>query len=67
MNCATITLVPKVPNPSLAKDLRLVALCFTLSKIITARLQTAIADIVDVAQSGFIPGRMISENILMAT
>lgn len=71
VNCATISLVPKVPNPTLAKDFRPIACCTTLykfiSKVLTARLQQVITEVVDSAQSGFIPGRQISENILMAS
>lgn len=71
MNCATITLVPKVPSPSMAKDLRPIACCTMLykiiSKVLTARLQTVIAGVINVAKSGFIPGRRLSDNVLMAT
>ena len=49
----------------------LVALCFVLykiiAKILTARLQNVVDHLIDPAQSGFIPGRQICDNILLAT
>ncbi|XP_021775316.1 uncharacterized protein LOC110739160, partial [Chenopodium quinoa] len=55
-NCTTLTLVPKIQNPS-----------FIISKILTARLAQVVGDIVDEAQAGFIPGKHIGDNILLAT
>lgn len=37
-----------------------------ISKILTSRMQTTIGDVVNYAQSRFIPGRVISDNILLA-
>jgi len=60
MNCTSITLVPKVPNPTLVKDFIPIASCSMLykriSKILTARLQKVVHQVVDLAQSGFVPG-----------
>ena len=70
-NCTSITLVPKVPNPSKVKDFRPIACCTVIyklvAKILTTRMQSVIGDVVNEAQSGFIPGRQISDNILLAT
>lgn len=38
-----------------------------ISKILTARMQGVIGDVVSHAHSGFIPGRVISDNIMLAS
>ncbi|XP_021773606.1 uncharacterized protein LOC110737576 [Chenopodium quinoa] len=62
-NCTTITLVPKVQNPSYAKDYRPIACCTVLyklvSKILTARLALVLCEIIDEAQAGFISRKHI--------
>ncbi|XP_021765923.1 uncharacterized protein LOC110730426 [Chenopodium quinoa] len=70
-NCTTITLVPKIPNASHVKDFRPIPCCTMvyklISKVITARLATIIGEIIDDAQTGFILGKHIGDNILLAT
>ncbi|XP_059310476.1 uncharacterized protein LOC132061833 [Lycium ferocissimum] len=70
INCTAITLVPKVPNPSTIKDYRPIACCTVLYKIIAkvlaARLQKVLPSIISEAQSGFVPGRKISDNVILA-
>lgn len=70
-NCTTITLVPKISQPSYAKEYRPIACCTVLykliSKILTCRLGKVIGEVVDDAQAGFIPGKHIGDNILLAT
>ncbi|XP_021734452.1 uncharacterized protein LOC110701169 [Chenopodium quinoa] len=50
-NCTTITLVPKIPNPSHVKDFRPIACCTVvyklISKVITARLAAVIGEVFD--------------------
>ncbi|KAH0682270.1 hypothetical protein KY289_020022 [Solanum tuberosum] len=50
VNCTTITLVPKVDNPTTVKDYRPIACCTLLykliSKVLPARLQEVIASII---------------------
>lgn len=52
-NCTTITLVPKVQNPSYAKEFWPIACCTTaykiISKIITGRLAKVIGEVIDEA------------------
>lgn len=70
-NCTSITLVPKVDSPSSVKDYRPIACCNVIykliSKILTNRLAAVIGEVVDAAQAGFIPGKNIADNILLAT
>ncbi|XP_056688098.1 uncharacterized protein [Spinacia oleracea] len=70
-NTTSITLVPKVLNPTLVKYFRPIACCNVVyklvSKVLTTRMQTVISEVVNEAQSGFIPGRQIADNILLAT
>lgn len=67
----TITLVPKVQHPSYVKEYRPIACCTVLykiiSKILTKRIAGVIGKVVNDAQSGFIPGKQIKDNILLAT
>ncbi|XP_056697419.1 uncharacterized protein [Spinacia oleracea] len=71
INCTTITLVPKISNPTKVKDFRPIACCTTLykiiSKILTSRLQMVVGSVVSECQAGFIPGRHIADNIMLAT
>ena len=71
LNCTVITLIPKIHNATRVKDFRHIACCTMLykiiSKILTNRLQRVIGEVVNEAQSGFIPGRHIADNILLVT
>lgn len=71
LNCATITMIPKIKNPSHVKDFRSIACCTLLyklvAKVLTNRLQKMIDKAVNISQSGFIPGRQIIDNILIAS
>nr|CCA65981.1 hypothetical protein [Beta vulgaris subsp. vulgaris] len=71
INCTAVTLIPKIDEAKHAKDYRPIACCSTLykiiSKILTKRLQAVITEVVDCAQTGFIPERHIGDNILLAT
>ena len=69
INTTTISLIPKVQNPSSLTDFRPISCCNTIykciSKIIANRIKEALPSLVDPAQSAFIPGRQIRDNILL--
>ena len=71
MNITLLTLIPKFGQPLFAKDFRPIACCTMLYKIIakvlTNRLGQVIQEVVSPSQAGFIPGRFIADNILLAT
>lgn len=70
INCTTLTLIPKIPNPTTVKDYRPIACCTVLykliSKVLAARLQKVMSYIISEAQAGFVPGRGIADNIVLA-
>ena len=69
INCTIIALVPKVPNPSSMHDYRPIFCCNTIykciSKIIASRIKRCIPYIIFPAQTTFVQGRSIADNILL--
>ncbi|KAI9195736.1 hypothetical protein LWI28_017625 [Acer negundo] len=69
LNATIISLVPKVPNPSMMKDFRPISYCNTLykiiAKIIANRIKPCLPDIISPSQSVFVAGRSIGDNILL--
>ncbi|XP_020249117.1 uncharacterized protein LOC109826498 [Asparagus officinalis] len=70
VNSTSITLIPKVHCPQTPADFRPISCCNCLykfiSKILANRLQSVIGSIISEAQSAFVKGRQISNNILLA-
>ncbi|KAA3464007.1 reverse transcriptase [Gossypium australe] len=69
-NTTDIVLIPKVSQPITLVNFRPISLCTVMYKLVTKtianRLQDVIGGCIDKAQSAFIPGRLISDNVLLA-
>jgi hypothetical protein len=70
VNNTSIILVPKKDAPDELKDFRPVSLCNVIYKIVAKclvnRLRPFLHDLISPTQSAFIPGRMITDNPLIA-
>lgn len=68
-NETVVYLIPKNRKPEKIKDFRPISLCNVSYKIvaraITNRLRSVLDKIIDPCQSAFVPGRLITDNILI--
>lgn len=71
VNATVITLIPKFPGASSLKDFRPISLCNTvykvISRLLSARLKLLAPLAIQNNQVGFVKGRLLCENVLLAS
>lgn len=69
-NGTNVTLIPKVSKPKSMGDLRPISLCNVYYKIILKalanRMKLLLPQIISESQSAFVPGRLITDNLLVS-
>ena len=71
INYTHVVLIPKIKNPSKMNDLRPISLYNVsyklISKVLVNRLKVILPKIIDENQSAFVPGRLITDKVLLSS
>lgn len=70
INCTFVNLIPKVKHLASIKEYKPISYCNVIykiiSKIIISRLGEVISGLTDGSQAAFVPGRLMSDNIILS-